>query len=52
MNETLYTPLEVAQKLKVTKDVIYKWLRSGTLKGVKVGRYWRVKSSDLDEFLK
>ena len=33
------------------KETIRQWLRSGKLGGVKVGRLWRVRESDLQEFL-
>jgi acetyl-CoA synthetase len=51
MNQKLYTPAEVAEKLKVNREVIYKWLQSGKLRGRKIGKLWRVSDSDLDEFL-
>jgi len=28
-----------------------KWLKTGKLKGIKLGRIWRIKKSDLDEFI-
>lgn len=51
MSRILYTPAEVAEKLKVNREVIYKWLQRGKLKGRKIGKLWRVSDSDLDEFL-
>ncbi|MFA5445775.1 MAG: helix-turn-helix domain-containing protein [Bacteroidales bacterium] len=51
MNSVLYTPSEVAEKLRVNREVIYKWLQAGKLKGRKIGNLWRVSESDLDEFL-
>lgn len=52
MDQMMYTPAEVSEKLKVNREVIYKWLQVGKLKGRKIGRLWRVSESDLDEFLR
>jgi len=36
------TPEEAARLLRVSRGVIYRELRRGTLKGIRVGRQWRV----------
>jgi len=51
MNEEIFTVREVADRLRVTEQVVYKWLQAGKLKGIKVGRHWRVRESDLERFL-
>lgn len=52
MNEIkVYTLLEVADILKVTRRSIYSYIKSGKLKAVKMGKYWRVKEEDLRDFL-
>ncbi len=38
--------------LKTTRPTFYRWLRSGKLKGMKVGRQWRFYKEELDRFLK
>ena len=48
----LLTPKEVVEKLKVSEQTVLRWLRNGKLKGVKVGKLWRVKEEDLREFIK
>ncbi len=46
------TPKKVAEKAKVHKDTVWKWLRDETLQGTRInGRNWRIKESDLKEFL-
>jgi excisionase family DNA binding protein len=50
--DQLLTPVEAAARLKVSRLTLGDWLRSGKLKGVKVGRLWRVRESDLEAFLK
>jgi len=47
----LLTPNQVARHLRVSDDTVYGWLRRGRLRGVKLGRRWRVAKSDLDAFL-
>lgn len=47
----LYTIEEVTQILKVTQRTVYNFIKNGDLKAVKVGKYWRVKHSDLEAFL-
>lgn len=51
MND-LYTVDEVAEMLRVTTKTIYLHLKEGKLKGSKVGRYWRISKSQIDDFLK
>lgn len=48
----LLTPEEAAARLKISRVTVGDWLRSGKLKGVKVGRLWRIRESDLETFLK
>lgn len=50
MDEIL-TPVEVARRLKVKKRTVLEWLRKGKLKGLKLGRLWRVRMRDLETFL-
>lgn len=38
-------------RLKTTRPTFYRWLRSGRLKGMKVGRQWRFYASDIERFL-
>jgi len=50
-DERFYTIKEVAELLKVSDGGVRKWLKTGKLKGIKLGRIWRIKNSDLDEFV-
>jgi excisionase family DNA binding protein len=51
-NERLHTPEEIAARLQVKPTTIRAWLRSGKLKGVRIGpKLWRVSERDLAEFL-
>lgn len=50
--EELLTPKEVAAKLKLSQKSILDYLRDGKLTGVKVGKHWRVRATDLEAFLR
>ena len=43
---------EVAQHLKVKPDTVYKWLERKEMPAHKVGRLWRFKISEIDEWVK
>ncbi|RDV80911.1 helix-turn-helix domain-containing protein [Ammonifex thiophilus] len=47
----LLTPRQVAEKLKVSRKTVVKWIRSGKLPGRKIGTLWRVDANDLEAFL-
>ena len=47
----LYTPEEVAVKLKMSRRAIYQWLTSGKLPGLKVGQGWRITEDALIAFM-
>lgn len=43
---------EAIELLKTTRPTFYRWLRSGRIKGMKVGRQWRFYPEDIERFLK
>jgi excisionase family DNA binding protein len=46
-----YTIEEVAEKFKVTSNNIRLLIRNGKIKAVRFGKLYRIKESDLKEFL-
>ncbi len=48
----LYTPEEVARRLRVSKKAVYSWLQRNKLAGIKVGNLWRIPREALEEFTK
>jgi excisionase family DNA binding protein len=52
MDEEYYTIDEVAKRFKVTRGAVYKWMRSGELAFVYVGRDRRITGSALRAFVK
>jgi excisionase family DNA binding protein len=43
---------EAIELLKTTRPTFYRWLRTGKIKGLKVGRQWRFERAEIDRFLK
>ncbi len=43
---------EAVALLKTTRPTFYRWLRSGKIKGMKLGRQWRFYRDDVERFLK
>ena len=48
----LYTTQEVAEILKVHQRTIFRHIKNGQLKAIKVLGQWRVKKEDLDKLIK
>lgn len=43
---------EAAQHLGVTKDTIRNWIKKGTIPAQRIGRLWKFKLSELDEWVR
>ena len=50
--EKYLTSEQVAQILQVHPFTVLKYLKNGTLEGVKIGRVYRIKESNVEKFLK
>ena len=51
-SQTYYTTEEVADLLKVNKESVRRWVRSGKLKAVKLsGKFIRISQDDLNQFV-
>ncbi|GGL77954.1 hypothetical protein GCM10010840_14800 [Deinococcus aerolatus] len=47
----IYTPSEVGDYLGLGRNLIYKLIGSGQLRGVRVGSKWLIPAAALEEFL-
>jgi excisionase family DNA binding protein len=47
----LLTVAEVASVMRVSRMTVYRLIRRGQLKAIRVGRNYRVRTDDLDEYL-
>ena len=50
--EQVYTVQDVAKALKVQPQTVYTMIRDGRLKSGRVGRVYRIKSSDVQAVLR
>ena len=51
MEDKIYTTEQVAQLLQIHPLTVLKYIKSGKLKGIKLGRVYRIRESALQEFL-
>ncbi|MEW9097273.1 MAG: helix-turn-helix domain-containing protein [Clostridiaceae bacterium] len=49
--DEIMTITEVAEYLKISEVTTYKLVQEGKMPAFKIGRHWRVKKSDLTEFI-
>lgn len=49
--DDMLTIQEAADYLTTSRPTLYRWLREGKVKGMKVGRQWRFKKDELQQFL-
>jgi len=47
----VYTPEEIAEKLRVDPATVRRWLREGQVRGLKLGRQWRIEKAEYEAFL-
>jgi len=52
MDQEYFTIPEVAQKLKVTRAAVYKWIAAGRLAAIYVGADRRITSDAIEAFIK
>ena len=56
MKKTRFSSLlgveELAEYLGLKKQTIYNWLNEGKIAGFKIGKVWRFKKEDIDNWLK
>jgi excisionase family DNA binding protein len=55
VDETWFTPQEIADRLKVSPFAVRRWIREGRLRAVLLGGKktgYRIRESDLNAFLK
>jgi excisionase family DNA binding protein len=50
--EALLSAEEVAEYFGVGKVTVYRWCKEGRIPSLKIGKHWRVRREDLEDFLK
>ncbi len=51
MDEQIYTTDEVAKKLRVDIKTVRKWIRAGDLVAMDIGGEYRIRESNLQDFI-
>jgi excisionase family DNA binding protein len=51
MDEKIYTVQEVANRLRIDTRTVRKWIRSGELAAIDIGREYRIRESSLQDFI-
>jgi excisionase family DNA binding protein len=51
VEERLFSVDDTAERLGVSKWTITDWIKAGRLKGTRIGKFWRVRESDLEAFI-
>ena len=52
MSEPWVKVEDLAEHLSVAKDTIYKWIATRSLPAHRVGRLWKFKISEVDEWIR
>lgn len=48
---TLLTLTEFAEELSISESFAYQLLSEGTIKGIKLGRVWRIPRKSINEYI-
>lgn len=51
MDDHMFTPEEIAEKLHFSRSYVYALLKSGRLPSVRVGRVYRITQGGLNQFI-
>lgn len=51
MTDKLLTTEQVSQILQVHPLTVLKYIKAGKLKGIKLGRVWRIREQEVEKFL-
>ncbi len=52
-DDELYTPIEIAARLKITKEAVYNWVRNNKIKSIRLGkRAIRIQGSEINKLIR
>jgi excisionase family DNA binding protein len=51
MSDRFLTPEDAAKRLSISPKTLRDWFRAGKIRGVKAGRLWRIRESDLEAYM-
>ncbi len=50
--EPWYSVEQIAQHLGISKETIYRWLEKGKLPAHRIGKLWKFKPSEVDDWVR
>ena len=50
-SDTMYTVTEVAKQFSVSRQTVLKWIKTGTIKAVKVVKVYRIPKEEIDRLI-
>ena len=51
-DERLYSPQEVAELFRITKEGVYYWIKTKKVKAVKLGKRWFLEGREIKKLIK
>lgn len=52
MSDRLLSVNELVEKLNISRSTVLNWVREGKIPSIKLGRQWRFRSQDVENWLK
>jgi len=52
MNDRYLSVAEIGMYLGIKRDTVYKWIRDSKLPAHRIGKLWKFKISEVDEWVK
>ncbi len=52
MSDRLLSVNELVEKLNISRSTVLNWVREGKITSIKLGRQWRFRSQDIENWLK
>lgn len=50
--EPWYSVEQIARHLGVSKETVYRWLEKGKIPAHRIGKLWKFKASEVDEWVR
>ena len=51
-NTKMYNIDQVAEMLRLCRITVFRYIKSGKIKAIKIGREWRIKQDEIDRIMR
>ena len=51
-NTKMYNIDQVAEMLRLCRITVFRYIKSGKIKAIKIGREWRIKQEEIDRIMR